>query len=48
MSLHAKATMRKFLESWRGKKFTKEELEGFDLQKILGKPCQLQIIHSDD
>jgi len=27
--------MRKFLESWRGKKFTKEELEGFDLSKIL-------------
>ena len=48
VSLHAKATMRKFLESWRGKKFTKEELEGFNLGNILGKTCQLQIIHSDD
>lgn len=48
ISLHAKATMRKFLESWRGRKFTKEELERFDLSKILGKNCQLQIIHSDD
>lgn len=48
ISLSAKANMRKFLESWRGLKFTKEELVGFDLQKILGKTCQLQIIHSED
>lgn len=48
VSLHWKATMRKFLESWRGKKFTKEELEWFDLGSILWKNCQLQIIHSDD
>lgn len=47
-SLSAKANLRKFLEWWRGKKFTKEELEGFDLTKLLGLPCQLQIIHSDD
>jgi len=48
ISLSPKANMRKFLESWRGKKFTKEELEGFDLSKILWKVCQLQIIHSED
>lgn len=48
VSLSGKATLRKFLESWRGLKFTKEELEGFDLAKVLGKTCQLQIIHSED
>jgi len=48
VSLSPKANMRKFLESWRGKKFMKEELEGFDLSKILWKVCQLQIIHSED
>lgn len=48
VSLNGKATLRKFLESWRGRKFTQEELDGFNLGKVLGKTCQLQIIHSDD
>lgn len=47
-SLSSKANLRKFLEGWRGRKFTKEELEGFDLTKLLGLACQLQILHSDD
>lgn len=45
LSLSERAALRKDLEAWRGKVFTKEELEGFDLQNILGKACQLQIIH---
>ncbi len=48
VSLNSKAKMRKFLESWRGKKFTQEELEWFNLGNVLGKTCQLQIIHSED
>ena len=44
-SLSKKATLRGFLESWRGKQFTKEELEGFDVFAVLGKSCQLQVIH---
>jgi hypothetical protein len=44
-SLGDKATLRKFLEAWRGKEFTKEELAGFDLKNILGKPCQLLVTH---
>lgn len=44
-SLHEKGTLRPMLQSWRGKAFTEEELERFDLMKVLGKPCQLQIIH---
>src|SRR5262245_48984112 len=31
-SLSEKATLRAHLESWRGRKFTSEELQGFDLE----------------
>lgn len=43
-SLGDKSTLRKDLQSWRGKPFTSEELQGFDLTTILNKACQLQII----
>lgn len=46
-SLHEKATLRKFLETWRGRKFTKDELAGFELRKVLGQPCMLTVVHSD-
>ena len=46
LSLHKKADLRKDLESWRGKKFSDEELRGFDLKKLLGKPCQIQVLHN--
>jgi hypothetical protein len=44
LSLHKKAALRKDLESWRGRQFTVEELEGFDVETILGVPCLLNII----
>lgn len=43
-SLHEKAALRKDLESWRGRPFTHEELEGFDLEKLLGVAALLNII----
>ena len=43
-SLHEKSGLRKDLQAWRGKPFTEEELQGFDLTAILNVPCQLQII----
>ena len=46
-SLHEKATLRRDLESWRGRSFTGEELKGFDLDNILHVPCQIQIVHTD-
>lgn len=46
LSLHKKANLRKELESWRGKTFTELELEGFNLQKLLGVNCTLQIMHN--
>ena len=46
LSLHPKATLTKDLESWRGKSFSTDELNGFDLEKLLGVNCMLQIIHN--
>ena len=45
ISLHEKASLRKDLEAWRGRKFTEAELAGFDLEKLVGVNCQLQVIH---
>lgn len=44
LSLSEKSTLRKDLQAWRGKAFSQEELQGFDLVNILNVPCQLQII----
>lgn len=46
-SLHPKAKLRKHLEAWRGRKFTPEELKVFDVDKIVGVPCQLHITHRE-
>jgi len=46
LSLHKNAALRKDLESWRGKKFTSDELQGFDLRNLLGVNCLLQVIHN--
>ena len=32
------------MQAWRGVPFKEEELQGYDLTKILNKACQLQII----
>lgn len=45
LSLADKANLRKDLKSWRGKDFTPQEAEGFDVSKLLGVPCMLNIIH---
>lgn len=47
-SLAEKATLRKALESWRGREFTQEELTCFDLENVLGAPCMLNIIHKEN
>jgi len=35
-----------FLSAWRGRAFTDVELGGFDLSKVVGAPCLLNIIHT--
>jgi len=44
-SLNEKATLRKDLESWRGTPFNAEQLAGFDLENIYGKPCLVNLMH---
>lgn len=43
-SLSEKANLRHDLESWRGRAFTAEELEGFDIRNVLGKCCMVSVI----
>jgi len=45
-SLHEKATLRKDLESWKGKSIPEDKVrEGVDLEKFLKVPATLNIMH---
>ena len=44
LSMHEKASLRKDLESWRGKAFTPDEEGSFDVSKLLGAYCLLNIV----
>lgn len=45
LSLNEKANLRKMLASWRGVDFTEEQAKSFDVTKLLGVPCMLNLIH---
>jgi hypothetical protein len=46
VSMNEKANLRKFLEQWRGKAYTAEEVEeGVPLHKLTGQPALLTISH---
>lgn len=47
-SLGEKANLRRDLEGWRGKAFTDDELDKFDLMNILSKPCMLTIVGGEN
>lgn len=47
-SLHEKANLRKVLDSWRGRPFTADELEGFSMAKVVGTSCFVNVIHEVD
>ncbi len=47
-SLGEKANLRRDLESWRGKRFTDDELPKFDLETVLGVPCLLTIVSGEN
>lgn len=47
LSLHEKAGLRKDLESWRGRAFTQEELQGFDVETVIGVGCLVNVVHND-
>jgi hypothetical protein len=46
LSLHEKAALRKDLESWRGRPFTGEELEGWDVESVLGAAALLSVVQN--
>jgi len=47
LSLSPKARLRSDLESWRGKSFTDEEATGFDVSKLIGAYCLVNITQSE-
>lgn len=44
-SINDGSNLRRDLSAWRGRDFTEEELEEFNLRNIVGKSCLLNIIH---
>jgi hypothetical protein len=46
LSLNEKATLRKDLESWRGRAFTRDEEMGFDVESVIGANCLLNVKHN--
>ena len=45
MSLGKKAKLRAALESWRGRQFSDDELKGFDVSKLIGAYCMVNVTH---
>ena len=48
LSLGDKSALRPVLESWRGRKFTREELDGFDVRNCCGKYAMVTVTHDVD
>jgi hypothetical protein len=46
LSLGDKSKLRPALESWRGRPFTTDELNGFDITKVLGANAYLNVTHA--
>jgi hypothetical protein len=46
-SMHKKANLRIMLESWRGKTFTEQEANEFDISKILGASAMIGVIQKE-
>ncbi|MCB0255862.1 MAG: hypothetical protein KDI55_19260 [Anaerolineae bacterium] len=47
LSLNDKSALRKDLAAWRGRDFTPEELKAFDISKLLGAYCMLNVQHNE-
>lgn len=44
--LHEKSNLQQDLVNWRGKSFTTEEAEGFNVSQILGSNCVLTVVNT--
>ena len=47
LSFGKKSKLRPILESWRGKQFTDDEIENFDVTKLIGVPAMISIIQNE-
>ena len=47
LSLHEKSNLSMDLVSWRGRPFTETEKKGFDITKLIGITCQLNVMHNE-
>lgn len=43
-----KARLRGDLEGWRGRSFSAQELQGFELKNVLGKPCTITTFENEN
>jgi hypothetical protein len=48
VSLHEKANLRKELAAWRGRDFTEEEAKAFDVSKLVGAYCMVNVTTSEN
>ena len=46
LSLHEKGRLRPVLEAWRGRKFTEQEAEGFDIEKLVSVSAYGNVVHN--
>lgn len=46
LSLASKGKLRPMLESWRGRAFTEIELEGFDVENLIGVNGLINVVHT--
>jgi len=47
LSLHEKSTFSRDLTSWRGRPFTETEKKAFDVSKLVGVACNLNVIEQN-
>jgi len=46
LSIGKKSNLCRDLVGWRGQEFTEEERKGFEVAKVLDRPCMLSVIHA--
>ena len=48
LTLAEKSTLRKDLQTWRGKDFASDELKGFELKNVLGQWAMLSVVETQN
>lgn len=48
VTLAEKSTLRKDLQSWRGRDFTPDELRGFELKNVLGQWAMITVVETEN